>query len=463
LGTPEAVVDRLAVALGVRDGGGPRAGARVTIDPEALRFRDGRLFERFLPGEDGAFEAASRGYARLGPLLDAFDGDAWCAVASLLDPSPRAASLGTTGTAAIIVPIGMQGGVELLWTVNLEAGRRTNANVRIAGGQGKGKTQFLEHLLASLAGRSDTGVLLLDYKGDISGDADFVQAASARVIRAHNEAVPINPFDVPPGARPGLVALEVATLLRSINTGMGAAQQEIVRVAVEEAYTSSPGSAPTATAIAAAVRRSYESAGKPPDTVTAWLAQLAELGLFRDRTEGGSEHFLKGRWIIDLSGLGALRALVAFVILHWASRQIQALGDTTLHPGALRRLRCVLAIDEAHHYLRARCEPLLVLLRIGRSKGVPVILSSQSLSDFREHTETDELFAWTFLLGHGAKPETRILQAALSLSAAEAQQAADLAVQLPQFEALVPSEPDGPRPPRARLHPFFERRWRVGA
>ena len=244
---------------------------------------------------------------------------------------------------------------------------------------------------------------------------------------------------------------------------MGAAQQEIVRLAVESAYTEAAGAAgaaPTAGDIARAVRQSYEDAGKAPDTVTAWLAQLAELGLFADRTAGSPAEFLGQRWIVDLSALGSLRTLVAFVLLHWVSRQVQACTDAPLAAGSLRQLQTIVAVDEAHHYLRARCEPLLTLLRIGRSKGVPVFLSSQSLADFREHTETDQLFAWTFLLGQGAKPDPKTLQAALGLNGPEAQRAADRAVQLEQFDALVPADENGPRPPMARLHMFFEGRWR---
>ncbi len=464
LGVDAVSVDRLAVAIGIREGAA--AGVEADLSPDVDAFADGPVFGPILAegtvgsGSIGAFGAA--GFGLLAKRYDALGGDGAALLASLLS-GPGATSSASTGP-EVTVPLGAVDGAPLTWTVNREAGRRTNANVRIAGVQGTGKTQFLQHLLSAIAARAPgTGLVLLDYKGDISGDAGFVKAVGARVVRPQREAVPINPFDVPREVRSGLLALEVAALLRSLATGMGAAQQEIVRLAVESAYTEAAGAAgaaPTAGDIARAVRQSYEDAGKAPDTVTAWLAQLAELGLFADRTAGSPAEFLGQRWIVDLSALGSLRTLVAFVLLHWVSRQVQACTDAPLAAGSLRQLQTIVAVDEAHHYLRARCEPLLTLLRIGRSKGVPVFLSSQSLADFREHTETDQLFAWTFLLGQGAKPDPKTLQAALGLNGPEAQRAADRAVQLEQFDALVPADENGPRPPMARLHMFFEGRWR---
>jgi hypothetical protein len=126
----------------------------------------------------------------------------------------------------------------------------------------------------------------------------------------------------------------------------------------------------------------------------------------------------------------------------------------------VREIRCVVAVDEAHHYLRRRCGPLLELLRVGRSKGVPVVLSSQSLSDFRGYTETDELFGSSLLLGHGKPVDARSLQGALGLPAAEAARAAERVCTLDQFFALAPSD-GGPLPASpVRLHAFFEGRYR---
>ncbi|MCK6528648.1 type IV secretion system DNA-binding domain-containing protein [Myxococcota bacterium] len=468
LDLPAASLDRLAVALGLAHG--VSATRPVAVHPDLDGFAGGPVFAPLLAarGVDGGptlARAAAAGYALLSDGVDAADGDARVALARLA-AGPAASPVGPApgAVAPITVPIGEGSSGPVTWTVNRESGRRTNANVRIAGAQGKGKTQFLMHLLAAIAARSPrTGLILLDYKGDLSADAPFVAAVGARVIRPEREPVPINPFDVPSEVNVRLVPAEVAELLASLQPGMGQVQRLLVRRGLEAAYgesVSAGGPGPTARQVAAAVAEVYAGEARAADSVTAWMDHLAELGLFAERTAGSAEDFLRGRWIIDLSALQSLRNVVAFVLLHWTSRAVQALPDSTLAPGAIREIRSIVAVDEAHHYLRARCRPVLDLLRIGRSKGVPVFLSSQSLSDFKEHTETDQLFAGTYVLGHGMPPDARTVQGALGLPAAEAARAAARTCQLEQFEALAPDDAGSARPAPLKLRAFFERRWR---
>ena len=49
--------------------------------------------------------------------------------------------------------------------------------------------------------------------------------------------------------------------------------------------------------------------------------------------------------------------------------------------GSVFELRHVIFIDEAHHYLGVKSSPLALLIREGRSKGVAVLLATQSVSD----------------------------------------------------------------------------------
>ena len=116
-------------------------------------------------------------------------------------------------------------------------------------------------------------------------------------------------------------------------------------------------------------------------------------------------------------------------------------------------------MDEAHYYLeRSRCQPLLSLIRIGRSKGTPVFLCSQSLEDFRGATELNELLANTFIMGHGVAPPARGLAGALGIGKQHAAAVADRVTQLDQFMAYTNlARGDGTLAPApVRLTPLFE-------
>jgi len=126
----------------------------------------------------------------------------------------------------------------------------------------------------------------------------------------------------------------------------------------------------------------------------------------------------------------------------------------------LRQMRGVVAIDEAHYYLKARCRPLLDLIRVGRSKGVPVFLSSQSLEDFRGYTEVNEFLANTFVLKHGVPPEKKIVAGALHVDLGQAAAYATATTSLEKFQAFVSlaEDEDGLQGvQKAALHGFWER------
>lgn len=461
LGTSEMAVDRIAAALAVA----AETTSTIELAPAADgvdAFDGGPVFACLGSGPDTPSfgRGLATGYELL--LARVADGgdDPMIAIATLIGRAGRGTS-GTRGAdGALTLPVGEAGDRQVHFTLNQESGRQTNGNTRITGEQGMGKSQFLLHLLAAYAVRApDAGFLLLDYKGDLSQEAAFVRATGARVIRPEKEPVPINPFDVPAGIERKLVPSSIAALLGSVARSMGDVQRQLLRDGIGLAYEQADPSTPTSTEIAEAVKAVYAQEGRGTDSVTALLAELAELGLFATRTTAGFDAFLKGRWIIDLSGLQHLRDLVAFVLVGWLSRNVQSLPDSELLPGGVRDLRHVVAIDEAHPYVKRRCEPLLELLRVGRSKGLPIVLGSQSLSDFRSFTELEELLPNNFILRHGRAPDAKTAQGALRLPSALARQAGDAITSVPQFHALTAVEPDLQLTP-VHLHGFFASKGR---
>lgn len=460
LGTSELALDRVAAALALSaedlspDGLAPAS-------PEVDSFDGGPAFRSLGGGPAGPSferELATGLLALLDRVGEAGD-DPVAAVASLVR-QVRPGTAPARGTRGLVVlPVGEADGRPVRFALNQESGRQTNGNTRITGEQGMGKSEFLLHLLAAFAARAQgAGFLLLDYKGDLARRDEFVRTTGATVVRPEKERVPINPFDVPPGMERRLVPSSIAQVIASAGQGIGDVQRKLLRDGIGEAYEAGPA-APSTTQIAEAVRAVYEREGRSADSVTALLEELAGLGLFATRTEVAFDRFLSGRWVLDLSGLQHLRDLVAFVLVGWLSRNVGSAPDSSLLPGGARELRHVVAIDEAHHYVKRRCQPLLELLRIGRSKGVPVFLSSQSLSDFRGFTELEELLPNNFILRHGRAPDSKTAQGALRLPSDLARRAGDAITSVEQFHALTAVDPDLQLRP-VRLHGFFAGRWK---
>jgi hypothetical protein len=355
------------------------------------------------------------------------------------------------------------------WSFNREGGGQTNSNVRIAGMPGVGKSQFLMHLLCSLGEQAaDTGFILFDYKGDLAPNKEFLKATGARVIRPGDEAIPVNPFQLPANVNPALAPRAFAETFRTLSPRIGQVQEARLVRAMERCYANlrqpvadlgdnvlpwpllagdtltvdreapQPRTYPTLAEIVAEVEALYDEEGLPEDGVLATLRDLTRYNLFSDHSERPLPETFTVRWVIDLASLQALRNFFAFVVMEFLHQVARSLDDATFDPhGDRRQVRGIVAIDEAHYYLQAKCRPLLDLIRIGRSKGVPVFLSSQSLEDFRGHTEVNEFLPNTFVFRHGLPPDRRIAAGALHVPLTEAAQLAARCTSLEKFQALA--------------------------
>jgi hypothetical protein len=147
--------------------------------------------------------------------------------------------------------------------------------------------------------------------------------------------------------------------------------------------------------------------------------------------------------------------------MHFLRQVAQAIPDAPFDAASkTRSLRGIIAIDEAHNFLTQgkKTQPLRELVRIGRSKGVPVILSSQSLEDFRGDTEWNELIPNTLVFCHGVPPSPSTLQGAFRVEPKVAKKLASDCISLDQFVVFTHRHRGADNVPRElRVTPFFER------
>lgn len=417
------------------------------------------------------------GYRHLGQIYTGLERDAFRTVNTLAEclasavPNQESLQSNLPSFGPIRIELGRDpsNGQRIEWVVNREDGEDTSASLRIAGAQGKGKSQaLLGLLLAIVEAAPSTGFILLDYKGDLSegqtGEPFIKSTARPQLIRPPDVRLPINPFDLPRGANPQLAAEIFSSTLATFIPQMGGYQQGIVDKALTQAYAAARQAnrdGPSLTQARDAVRNQYRREGRQDDTVTLALDRLATKPIFSQTSEIDVTQVFQQRWLIDLSKLGELRTYVAFILLHFLRQVAQTLPDAPFDPRErTRTLRGVVAVDEAHNYLTKgkKSQPLAELVRIGRSKGVPVFLSSQSLDDFKGDTAWRELVPSSLLFGHGVPPDAESVRGALRVDPRIAKKAAGDCLSLEQFMALTHRHRDEDGvPKKVRVTPLYER------
>lgn len=477
-------IDRLALALGVGREPAPRevAGGDDSGAEHDLRAIDSFDGDPVLvplaaaaAGEGLSFDARQRelraalerGFCRLSEYLSGAAGRPRLALANLLaEVEETRIALGgrRAGTSAagdlIEVRLGTctDSGDPVTWDANREAAQQTNANLRLTGVPGTGKTQVLLHIITSILRASPgTGLVLFDYKGDISRDPAFAEAVGAEIIRPMKRPIPVNPFQLPASVDPRLAPRAFADVFASVDGRLGPVQRQRLHEAMERAYGRAQvggGGYPSLSEVRDAVQEVYEEEGAKRDSVTGILDELTNFGLFAERSERPVERVFEARWLIDLSELRHLKNLVAFVLLEFLDQAAHGLPDAPFERRSqCRTFRGIVAIDEAHHYLKRQARPLFELIRVGRSKGVPVFLASQSLDDFKATPELAELMPNNIILRQGLPPDAKVMMGALgSHGQTDARLLAEQTTRLDAFVAL--SSAAGGRP--VELTPFYQ-------
>lgn len=283
----------------------------------------------------------------------------------------------------------------------------TNPHMAIVGIPGSGKTQFILKILADIRKQNPSvNFIFLDYaKGDVAGDKRFVRATGARVYALPDQTIPINPF-ILNSYNLSSVRFSAEEKVESISSyeHLGPVQKSLLAKAIEAAYeerATEDQQYPDFEIVDRQLKRLYEEADRNEDTLTETLRKLTSFHLFPSLSEPTLEGPLYDKTlIIDLHALPALRELVAFFIIEKLYRELKDAPEAPIDPKTkARELRTLLVIDEAHNYLPMNNHFLEKLIREMRSKGLAVVLLSQSPDDFAQrHFDYTELLEFVFVL-----------------------------------------------------------------
>ncbi len=368
---------------------------------------------------------------------------------------------------ALAVNVGQpsRGGEALRVTFN-DARSWNNPHIAIAGMSGTGKTQFAKQIISAMVRVSGgaTHFIFLDYaKGDVAADARFVKTTQAQVFTLPGDALPLSPFKLPHYSDElcRLAAEDKRECYRQLIAGLGPKQEGRLADAIYEAYDcreGDPHTVPDFERVREALLQRYAQDGLGEDILTEVFRRLTTYKLFWSRASKVTpvERLTSSNWIVDIHALSGLQEIVAFTIIEQLYREMRQLPDAPVDPqSGMRETRCILALDEAHHYLPKKNKFLQGLIREGRSKGIVVLLMSQSPDDFEQKDfDYTEQLEFVFLLG--CKTKAKAVERLLGCGPAMAKDAALQLGKMGPFEGIArriaPGKTD---PQRLTVTPFF--------
>jgi DNA sulfur modification protein DndE len=290
-------------------------------------------------------------------------------------------------------------------------------HIAVMGRTRSGKTRTGLALLSTLSAQSRQGLtcLVFDYaKGDIASNQDFVRHMEANVIRVPDAVIPHVPLGLESDDEKN-IKLKARRFVDTVKAvvRIGPKQSDACLKIVKEAYSRASGGELGAFAgledvhstedakggqeyyrsqrkpgvdlrdILGVAEEFYAAQGLKPDSLLAALREFCEFPLFAPVGRTIRDGLFDRNHVIDLSRVpDSLRKLAVFLALDSVYARIMNEPDSPLDERGFRRMKLLIVIDEAHNYLECRQPTLEKLIRESGSKGVGIVLLSQSPDDF---------------------------------------------------------------------------------
>ena len=298
---------------------------------------------------------------------------------------------------SILIGHAAPGGEPVTWEPGRGTGvRQPNRNVVIVGKPGTGKSQLIKAFVLELK-RVDIPAIALDWIGEY---ADVLPNA----IDA-KEGITINPLELPSGATPYQNALEIASIIRAVYTGLGDIQEALIRDAVLKAYEEKgilhenrdtwilPP--PTFEDVVSTLKISAGTGMQraAAEGLVSRISPFVTLRLFSGATTIPFERLIGEGSSIVLDGLytDELRIVFGHFFLSKLWYYVQNLGATSV-------ARFYLLLDEANR-LAFPGSPLERLVREARKFGAGIIVASQRPGDFTDSVPANAACSIAFQCG----------------------------------------------------------------
>ena len=308
-------------------------------------------------------------------------------------------------------------------TINAEG---VSPHIAVMGKSRSGKTRTGIQMLENLVQGRSVPVLFIDLKGEFVSEGALVAKSEwggktlgdripgLRAVHVLSQPIPLDVLARPSGnddSRLALTALAFASSFSKCLRAKGDTQIDQLRETVLDLLRSDDQPV-SLDRVRKELADRIARGSRKTNTVDAKLSTMTAVNLFAP--EQRPEQFFAGRWVLGLGGLDdETRRFIVFLVLDALARYQLSQPDAPTDALKHRGVRVLLAVDEAREILGYKHDSLSKLIRQGASKGVAVMLLSQSPEDF--DSEEDDFLSQvgTVMVFQSAATSVRALAAAM--------------------------------------------------
>lgn len=256
-------------------------------------------------------------------------------------------------------------------------------HVAIMGQAGSGKTRIMLSFLREIRLQTSAPIILLDLgKGELSKDESLVKELGVSAIDIPNTQIPLDMFygshqneesasDIVLGFRDSFASV--------MQNKPGGKQLENIKTALRPLFANNKKI--TLEQVKDHLQNYYQGNGLSTDTVISTISDLNERVIFNP--ELSPVEFFNKNWLITFAyARDTIKRLATSLLLDALNIFMKHLPESPKDEDGNRAIRLVLAIDEARHLLDSTHKALSECIRLHRSKGLIVVLASQSPDDY---------------------------------------------------------------------------------
>lgn len=256
-------------------------------------------------------------------------------------------------------------------------------HIAIMGQAGSGKTRVMTHILQQMKKQAQCPVILVDLgKGDLGRNNALIQSLDATVLSVPEQPIPLDMFHVADMADTNLTTAAMENFrdaFAQVAGKLGPKQSDNIAEALLPLFRSQQRI--TFQKIKETVDAFYADHGLSKDSVVSTVNSLTLRELFRP--DLSPDEFFGKSWVITFANARTeVKTFAVCLLLSALDFYLKRQPEAALDTDGYRSLHLVLAIDEARELLGMNHVGLANNIRLHRSKGLSVILVSQSPDDY---------------------------------------------------------------------------------
>ncbi|MEY3997172.1 MAG: hypothetical protein RL344_1515 [Pseudomonadota bacterium] len=290
--------------------------------------------------------------------------------------------LNVSGSYAISINVGKQGnGEPFNWVIN--AKDSPAPHIAIMGKSGSGKTRFMLQALQGIKKQDKKiPVILLDLgKGELATNQALIESMGATVLNVPSDSIPLDFFygsnHTETAAMNSVLAFR--EILFKLGANLGAVQEKHLKEALLPHFAEA--NKMSLANIKEWLDEYYAENKLKEDGVTSLIDTLTSYKTFEPTLS--PEEFFSKSWIITFAhAQDSVKNVCVYLLLDAFNLYLKKQTESQRDSQDNRRLKYILAIDEARNLLDSKHKALSNIVRLHRSKGAMAILASQSPSDY---------------------------------------------------------------------------------